>query len=74
MTGLPSEHTLPCYDAIAEWYDACLRADLPVHALALPAVHELTGDVQGLEVCDLGCGQGAVVSAAGTAWRNRNRH
>lgn len=46
------------YDAIAEWYDRSVRGGLPTHALALPTISALTGDVKGLRVCDLGCGQG----------------
>lgn len=48
------------YDEIAEWYDASVRGGLPTHALALPAIAELTGDVAGQRVCDLCCGQGIV--------------
>ena len=46
------------YDAIADWYDASVRGGLPVHALLLPALRELTGEVAGQQVCDLCCGQG----------------
>jgi ubiquinone/menaquinone biosynthesis C-methylase UbiE len=46
------------YDQIAEWYDGVVRGGLPVHALLRPALHELAGDVAGLRVCDLCCGQG----------------
>jgi ubiquinone/menaquinone biosynthesis C-methylase UbiE len=48
------------YDAIAEWYDRSVEAGLPVHALLLPALRDLTGGVAGQRVCDLCCGQGYV--------------
>jgi 2-polyprenyl-3-methyl-5-hydroxy-6-metoxy-1,4-benzoquinol methylase len=51
------------YDAIAEWYDAQVRdvdGLLPFHELAIAALLELTGEVRGLELCDLACGQGIV--------------
>jgi ubiquinone/menaquinone biosynthesis C-methylase UbiE len=46
------------YDQIAEWYDGLVRTGLPIHALLLPALLDLAGDVAGLDVCDLCCGQG----------------
>ncbi|HEX9069098.1 MAG TPA: class I SAM-dependent methyltransferase [Ktedonobacterales bacterium] len=47
------------YDEIAEWYDEQVRTTLgPFHALAIGALLDLAGDVRGLEVCDLACGQG----------------
>ena len=48
------------YDAIAEWYDAGVRAGLPIHALSLPTFFGLMGALRGQTVCDLGCGQGVV--------------
>jgi 2-polyprenyl-3-methyl-5-hydroxy-6-metoxy-1,4-benzoquinol methylase len=51
------------YDAIAEWYDAQVRdvgGLLPFHELAIAALLELTGEVHGLQLCDLACGQGIV--------------
>jgi ubiquinone/menaquinone biosynthesis C-methylase UbiE len=48
------------YDAIADWYDQILRGGSPVHALAVPALLELMGSLEGLDVCDLACGQGIV--------------
>lgn len=48
------------YDAIAEWYDNSFLTGSPVHALALPALISLCGDIDGADVCDLCCGQGIV--------------
>ncbi|MCW3053005.1 MAG: class SAM-dependent methyltransferase [Chthonomonadales bacterium] len=49
---------VPAYDAVAEWYDSGLRTGSPIHALALPAMQALCGDLTGQRVCDLACGQG----------------
>lgn len=47
------------YDEIADWYDAQVRDSLlPFHTVAIAALLELVGDVNGQEVCDLACGQG----------------
>jgi SAM-dependent methyltransferase len=46
------------YDAIADWYDESARSGALSDDLLFPAVLELTGDVKGLRVCDLACGQG----------------
>ncbi len=51
---------LSAYDEIAEWYDQGFLTGSPVHALVLPALFELIGDVQGSRICDLACGQGIV--------------
>ena len=51
------------YDAIADWYDEQVReggALQPAHALVIPVLLDLLGDVRGHEVCDLACGQGIV--------------
>jgi ubiquinone/menaquinone biosynthesis C-methylase UbiE len=50
------------YDAIAEWYDEQVRSGvlLPFHELAIAAMMEMLGDLQGREVCDIACGQGIV--------------
>ncbi|MEO7003603.1 MAG: class I SAM-dependent methyltransferase [Ktedonobacterales bacterium] len=48
------------YDAIAEWYDGYLRERPLYRETLLPAVLNLVGDVQGLTLCDLACGQGFV--------------
>lgn len=58
------------YDAIAEWYDASVRAGSLIHDLALPALWDLLGNVAGHHVCDLACGQGIVarrLAASGAA-------
>jgi len=56
------------YDDIAEWYDAFV-GDVPLLADPFfPVVEQLMGDVEGLRVCDLACGQGRVarhLAAAG---------
>ena len=49
---------VPAYDAIAEWYDSSLQTGLPVHALAIPAMQALCGEIEGQHLCDLACGQG----------------
>ena len=51
---------MAAYDAIAEWYDASLRAGSLIHDLALPAVWDLAGPLGGRRICDLACGQGIV--------------
>lgn len=48
------------YDEIAEWYDQWLGPE-PVAADPLfPVVEALLGEVEGLRICDLACGQGRV--------------
>jgi ubiquinone/menaquinone biosynthesis C-methylase UbiE len=48
------------YDAIAEWYDAWLGSASLADDTVFAAVESLMGDVEGLRVCDLACGQGRV--------------
>jgi 2-polyprenyl-3-methyl-5-hydroxy-6-metoxy-1,4-benzoquinol methylase len=48
------------YDAIADWYDETVESGGFLHALAVPALLDLAGDVAGLRVCDFACGQGIV--------------
>lgn len=48
------------YDEIAAWYNESIQADLLIHDLILPHLFDLVGDVQGLSVCDLACGQGVL--------------
>jgi ubiquinone/menaquinone biosynthesis C-methylase UbiE len=48
------------YDKIAEWYDATVREGSLLHDLVLPTLFDLIGNVEGLHVCDLACGQGVV--------------
>ena len=48
------------YDEIAEWYDAWLGPEDDVRHDFLVAAEELMGDVAGLRVLDLACGQGRV--------------
>ncbi len=51
------------YDAIADWYDDLIRTAPLYQELILPAMLELAGDVEGLAVLDLACGQGMVSRA-----------
>ena len=46
------------YDRIADWYDEVVRTRWDNHEETLPWIFELTGDVEGKDVCDLACGQG----------------
>lgn len=46
------------YDDIAEWYDEAVRNGSLIHDLVVPGIFSLSGEVDGLHVCDLGCGQG----------------
>jgi ubiquinone/menaquinone biosynthesis C-methylase UbiE len=48
------------YDNIAEWYDKAIREGVLAGDTALPALLDLAGEVQGLQLCDLACGQGRV--------------
>jgi 2-polyprenyl-3-methyl-5-hydroxy-6-metoxy-1,4-benzoquinol methylase len=48
------------YDAIAEWYEAWLGSASLADDAVFAAVESLIGDVEGLRVCDLACGQGRV--------------
>jgi 2-polyprenyl-3-methyl-5-hydroxy-6-metoxy-1,4-benzoquinol methylase len=59
MTDANSQPPAP-YDAIAKWYDAYLRERPLYRETLLPAVLDLVGDIQGMAVCDLACGQGFV--------------
>lgn len=54
------------YDAIAEWYDEQVRSNGLFHELVVPALLALAGDVAGLRVCDLACGQGVVARQLAT--------
>ncbi|MBV9280472.1 MAG: class I SAM-dependent methyltransferase [Chloroflexi bacterium] len=45
------------YDAIADWYDRYVRRPI-FEDVVLPALLDLVGDVEGLTVLDLACGQG----------------
>jgi ubiquinone/menaquinone biosynthesis C-methylase UbiE len=53
------------YDDIAEWYDQGVRegALRLVHGLILDNLLKLAGEVAGLRLCDLACGQGFVARA-----------
>lgn len=50
------------FDDIAGWYDEAIRRGPQSlhHGLVVPIVLDLAGDVEGLSVCDVGCGQGVV--------------
>lgn len=51
---------MSAYDEIAEWYDTWVGAHSMNDDPYYPAVESLMGDVDGLRVCDLACGQGRV--------------
>ena len=46
------------YDQVAEWYDDWVGPDSMDSDPSFRAVERLAGNVAGLRVCDLGCGQG----------------
>src|SRR5436190_21100760 len=48
------------YDEIADWYDDSVKSRSLIHELVLPPLFNLIGNVEGLRVCDLACGQGVV--------------
>ncbi|MGH2460744.1 MAG: class I SAM-dependent methyltransferase [Chloroflexota bacterium] len=48
------------YDAIAEWYDAWVGTGSMRDDPFFPTVEALMGEIGGLTVCDLACGQGRV--------------
>ncbi len=52
--------TTSAYDEIAEWYDQWLGAHAMRDDPYFPAAEALMGDVAGLRICDLACGQGRV--------------
>ncbi len=47
------------YDAIAEWYDAQVGGPI-YEEIILPGLLELGGDIRGMNILDLACGQGAI--------------
>jgi len=49
---------LPTWSSIADWYDELLEAGSGPHQTAVACLGELTGDVRGLDVLDIACGQG----------------
>ena len=56
------------YDDIAEWYRERYGVEPVMDDPFFPAVQDLIGDVAGLRLCDLGCGEGRVsrhLAAAG---------
>jgi ubiquinone/menaquinone biosynthesis C-methylase UbiE len=53
---------LAAHDEIADWYDGLLRRG-PLglfHEWMVPVLLDLAGDLEGVQVCDLACGQGIV--------------
>jgi len=48
------------YDDIAEWYDQWVGTHAMSEDPYFPAMEELMGEVRGLRICDLACGQGRV--------------
>jgi 2-polyprenyl-3-methyl-5-hydroxy-6-metoxy-1,4-benzoquinol methylase len=56
--------TIARYDAIAGWYDEFVRgAGAWFHELAIGSLLDLAGEIAGLEVCDLACGEGVLARA-----------
>jgi len=55
------------YDEIADWYDRVVRGGTIVQDAAMGVLHNLAGNVEGLSICDLACGQG--ILARGLAGR-----
>jgi len=47
----------PTYDSIADWYTAKMQEG-GAGAWAFPTLLELIGEVEGQQICDLGCGEG----------------
>jgi ubiquinone/menaquinone biosynthesis C-methylase UbiE len=47
------------YDAIAQWYDAQVGGPIYEETI-LPGLLELAGDIRGMSILDLACGQGAI--------------
>lgn len=58
----PGKQMIPMktYDDIAEWYDQWIGAHPMNEDPFFPAVEALMGEVAGLHICDLACGQGRV--------------
>jgi ubiquinone/menaquinone biosynthesis C-methylase UbiE len=52
--------TTSAYDEIAEWYDQWVGVGSMSDDPFFKVVEELMGDVAGLHICDLACGQGRV--------------
>jgi ubiquinone/menaquinone biosynthesis C-methylase UbiE len=63
--GHPVEH--PGWSDIAQWYDGFLRSGRGPHAFATDVTVRLAGEVRGLEVLDVGCGQGIAARALARA-------
>lgn len=51
---------MSAYDEIAEWYDTWVGGQAMSEDSYFPTVESLMGDVTGLRVCDVACGQGRV--------------
>lgn len=55
------------WSEIAQWYDEHVRSGRTPHGLAVETVLALAGDVNGLRVLDVGCGQGSATRALARA-------
>ena len=51
------------YEPIADWYDAFLRENPIYEEIVLPTVLGLVGDADGVDACDIACGQGFISRA-----------
>jgi ubiquinone/menaquinone biosynthesis C-methylase UbiE len=61
----------PTWSDIASWYDELIRSGSGPHDTALSATMRLVGDVRGLTVLDLACGQGLASRALAGAGAGR---
>ncbi len=57
------------YDDIAAWYDEYTGAGSLLDDPFFPAVQSLLGEIAGLRLCDLACGQGRVPAISPSATR-----
>jgi len=62
-----SQPDSPTWSDIASWYDELVQAGSGPHETALECTLGLIGDVRGLRVLDLACGQGLVSRALAEA-------
>ena len=51
------------YDDVADWYDTVIRSGTIVTDAAAEQLLDLVGDVTGVSIADVGCGQGVIARA-----------